>query len=548
MAKSTPAYGRAKFKTVLNLNGSNYEMSQVSTDFSLNAIPQASCAVAVGRDVRSLKAAAINTAGQPLSIMTPATITLEASGDFSPTEQWPSGQQTIFQGYLTGSAYRKVGGNTQMVLNLTHWLSDLSYSTMLSESSHPGNPWNYTYSAVRRNPGAGASTKASLLSQTKGSNFFNLDNIGNDLFGSAILPYFKYLCENDTMLTISGRLASTGCVPASPRNNAAAIAALNLFETSKPWNVPLAINLGGAGTELAGSIAQGIIKLLDDGAYFQSMWDNLVGILAPQFMFGIVPRVSGALVAPIIPGLQKTYSRTIQDTDQDYVELQAQIPRLVRGVGVMSSMRSGMRSNVTQVGQDPGVDVGLGGCFVANDANGKPLTQGTFLVIQAPAWLSQVHVATTNVGKTVGPNSATTPNASGPKVDPSPADIIRQSKQVFDNYAKAYYLSSVLQGRQGVVSGKLRYDIAPGTNVFVEGTSDKFLGDSDKLGQDLTGMVTRVSCTLNSEQSKAATGFNIAYARTEAENAAEQTSVQNHPLYQGAFVGAPLVDAYAMTS
>lgn len=564
---SAAPYGKAKFRVILNLGGTatgtpgkytggrEYEICRATTDFSLNAIPQAEAQLAVGREIRSLKPATINTAGQQLAIMQTAQIYLTASGNFSPTEQWPSSQQMIFDGYLTGSAYEKRGNSTALTMSFTHWLSDLSYSTMLSDSSHPGNPHDYTYQAAYLPPEVagldGEAAKPGLLSRANALPFFSVDNINADLFGKAILPFFKALAQTDRML-FEGKLNPCWQAGAQRTNNIA-LAALNRFEsgTQNPWNVPLAVITGDAAAKIAQSISDGMMSRLDDGAYFQSFWDNLIGRIATDMFFGVVPRVNSALVAPIIPGLQKTYSRTIQDTDQDYVSLQATIPRMIRAVGVAGFDAIGVYAGHSEAGTEAIPDTGIGGCYLAVDANGKPLTKGSLLVVMAPSWLSSIGLVTTPINQTIGVNSATTPAGNnGPKGANPPGVVARStdSQALYSAYAKSYYLGQVLQGRQGIVGGKLRFDIAPGTNVFIEGTSDKFLGPSDKVGQDLIGMVTRVSCALDSEMEKASTGFNVAYARTEAENNSPQTSSNIHPLYNAAFVGAPLIDGYAMTS
>lgn len=544
MSNNAP-YGRAGFRLILDVNGTEYEISQYDSEFALNAIPQAQCMLAVGREVRSLKPAAVHRTGHQLAIMKKAEVFIEAKGAFSPTKEWPEGRRKIFSGYLTGQGYRRSNNNLQMSLSLTHWLSDLSYSTMLSETSHPGNPTDYTFRSKPYSVGTGTE-KPGLLSESRASDIFTPATIPEDLFGKAILPFFKKLCEEDTMLVSSRKNKSLqACLPAETKKNFLALEALNKFELDKPWCSPLSLNRGT--TELCRSVSVGILKMLDDGAYYQSFWDNLIGRLSSSFMFGVVPRVDYALVAPIIPGLRQVYDCKIYDTDQDYVELNSVIPRLIRGIGVSTSLRQGTMTAHAQAPTDPTPDVGIGGCWLGVDADGKPLKRGSFLIVRAPCWLEGIGWCTVKLQDTLGVTSATTPAGGGPKADPAPADRIRENSQIFQDFAHSEYMRQVLQGRQGMVTGKLRFDIAPGSNVWIEGVSEKFIGTSDKLAENLIGMVTRVSCGLNAEQAKAATGFGISYARTEKENESPQTSTDKHPLYSSTpFKGAPLVDDYKL--
>ena len=167
-----------------------------------------------------------------------------------------------------------------------------------------------------------------------------------------------------------------------------------------------------------------------------------------------------------------------------------------------------------------------------------------FLVKAAPPWLANVASCGMNVQDTYGAASATTPGGGSVKVSPSPSEKVREAVDIYGDYAKAMYIQEALRGRQGMVTGKLRFDISPGSNVWIEGNSEKFIGESDKLGQNLVGMVMRSTFGLNAEQAKASTGYYLGYVRTEEENTDDRLSVETHPLYKGAFKGAPLVDAY----
>jgi hypothetical protein len=63
-----------------------------------------------------------------------------ASAEFSLDDLWPEGPFIIFEGYVTGAAFRQNTASTELVLALTHWLSDLNFSSALSKQMHPLNP------------------------------------------------------------------------------------------------------------------------------------------------------------------------------------------------------------------------------------------------------------------------------------------------------------------------------------------------------------------------------------------------------------------------
>ena len=113
---------------------------------------------------------------------------------------------------------------------------------------------------------------------------------------------------------------------------------------------------------------------------------------------------------------------------------------------------------------------------------------------------------------------------------------------MYDDYARAVYIHQALRGRTGQLNGKLRFDIAPGSTVKIEGTSEPFLKD-DGLGYNLIGDVIRVTIAINAESAQASTAFQLGNVRTESENEDDLTSIDQHPLYTTKFLGAPLVPA-----
>ncbi len=541
---SSLPFGRAEFRIILDVNGREYEIAQAESDFALNTIPMANCSLAVGREVRSLQAAKIHAEGHQLSTMKPASIYLEARGKHSPSEDWPEGRQRVFQGYLTGQGYRKAFGNAQMTLSLVHWLADMQFSTALSESSHPSNHQEYTFRASTETADEGGNSTglASILAQYRAETLFDTGNISTDLFAKSILPFFQELCRADTMLLAGNRSQCFGSDIG--KKNDLALAALAKFETTRAWNVPLSLALGGAATSLAEGIRQTIVgRLLTDADFFQSLWDVLIGKLAPMFMFGVVPRVDNALVAPIIAGLRPLYERRVYDTDQDFVDLSGAIPRPLRGVGIYGSRADGTVAKMTENDLAPDPEAGLGGCYIPTPKDGSA-PRGMILIKAAPPWLANVASCALDVQDSLGAASATTPGGGAKKSEPTPSARVREAVDVYGDYAKAMYIQEALRGRQGMVTGKLRFDISPGSNIWIEGNSEKFIGESDKLGQNLVGMVMRSTFGLNSEQAKASTGYQLGYVRTEEENDDDQLSVETHPLYKGAFKGAPLVDGF----
>jgi hypothetical protein len=114
-----------------------------------------------------------------------------------------------------------------------------------------------------------------------------------------------------------------------------------------------------------------------------------------------------------------------------------------------------------------------------------------------------------------------------------------------DRMARYLYMMEVLRGRSGTLAGKFRLDIAPGTTVYIRNVGEQIIGDLDLAATDLWATVKTVQIGLDSEESQAATVFELAHIRTPEENTNDRTSIASHPLYLNqVYKGAPLVDEY----
>ena len=99
-----------------------------------------------------------------------------------------------------------------------------------------------------------------------------------------------------------------------------------------------------------------------------------------------------------------------------------------------------------------------------------------------------------------------------------------------------------LKGRVGELSGKLRFDISPGSNVLVHAAGARNIDNADQIQEDIYATVTQVSYVINAESQKAGTAFSLAHIRSASENTSPATSVRHPPLYANAWPGARLVN------
>jgi hypothetical protein len=545
-----PRVARTKFDLIIDIDGTEFRCAQVTANFYLNKIPMASATLAVGRNVRTLEAANAHSflflEDSGTTMLKEATIRIVPAGEWKPMgEEWDSA--IVFRGYVTGVGVRTMRGSIRPTVQIIHWLADLNFASALSEQSHPANPADLAWAATHVGPRQQTSVdKPHFLLQTTLSELFSAEPIQQDFWGSCLKPLMVDLSAQDQIEALPG----LGIGP-SDNGNAQAAAALDRMPTDDVDYVPLSLHLNSTyDFEMADAIADYMTFQLARSWWSSTLWSKLVNELSAAFMFAVVPQVEQALVVPYIPGT-RTLWKTISSNDYNYIDTVGVIPRPIKAVAIYAGINSETSAdgvaNTTR-------SLGVGGYFRPEGAD-----KGMLLALRPSGWLTRVPAFGQNAGKTLfgDPfgNPKTTPDAFCHDAEPAKGnekghtieDVAIGCKEVHDRLAHAIYVQEVLRGRFGVLHGKLRFDIAPGSTVLVEGSSDPFISD-DNLRPNLVGEVHRVTCSLNAEGSKAGTSLQLAHLRTEKENESDVTSVDLHPMYNKVFAGSPLIEALAFRS
>jgi len=274
-------------------------------------------------------------------------------------------------------------------------------------------------------------------------------------------------------------------------------------------------------------------------SYFSStLWDKIVGEIAPQFAFAVVPKIRTAQIIPFVPGLRHTYDVELDLRDLVAMDMQSRVQRPLQAVGVMScaiNSHSNAWTDVVPLNH-------VGACFSPD-----PSPRGMVRIVPSPHWLSELPASAPGAAQTAlslgGLETDPAAKVGENKTDVTVAEAANAMQDYYGRYAHAIYAREMLRGRWGIVSGKVRFDIAPGTTVFLR-NQDPIHIPGDAQSQNLVGEVVRVTGMLSAEDRKGSTAFQIAYLRTELENTQDATSVDQHPLYEDHFQGAPLLHAY----
>jgi hypothetical protein len=550
---------RAKFKVELEIEGIRFKVSYFTSDWAMNQIPKGTCALAIGRDAWTGETPAnVHDFFGDHTKMTKCKVWFSAEGEYSENENWPEEEKVIFDGRLEGIGHVKVNGKIHFAVHLVHWLADMDFSSSVSSLSHPANPKSYTFRAVfgaklQANPGTGPPHG---LSKTAEAKTITLPNVREDLWGKAIKPFLCAVARAEHV-QIAGTLSD--CVDLKAGRNDQAGNALARIEgaSGDECDLPLSCYTPTLGLDDGGiipdpvgeAIAEAIASESEESFVHQTLWGKLLQY-SSAFMFSVVPLVDRALIVPFIPGLRETYCKRIDINDYEYTKQQSTLKRPTRAMAIYAGVH--LSTNPLIGADNTQLKTGIGGCYAPADAD----EQGLLRIIQAPLWLRGLPVGGMSPNKTSGvkdksaTNSAVTPvngkdNIKGNKNGDTKADTIISTREMYDRFAHASYVIESLRGRTGQLTGKLRFDIAPGSMVRIEGSTEKHIvADNDKLSKPQIGAVMRTSLSINAEQSKAGTSFTIYYLRSEGENADDKTSTEKHPLYANTFTGAPLTEDF----
>lgn len=531
------ARGQALF---LDIDGTQYEVAQFSSSWGVNSIPSAVCMLAIGREAKAQTLATVHTSGQHQH-MKPAYVVFFPQKEYSLDQPWPGGA-IIFDGFFVGFAYRKISGKVYVVANLIHWLAALTFSSCVSETSHVSNPTDLTAAAVLALDGTGGGQGANI------SSFSVAQVAAPDVLADmwrAISSVFCGLAEVPQLPVNDGECGGGG----ESRSNAGALEALKRMSGAVcgggEYYKALAFSAGN-GEEIATALATAIGNETIESYAATSFWDKLVGQFCPTFGIAVVPRVDGASVFADLPAYRGGVWKTLKPDEYDSFDMSAELRRPLQSVMVVGSWTSETIDSQEEVAPPGGQP---SGCYAEDSI--KP-NDGIRMIIQPPSFMRCLRYSSEYAGSSTGVNqNAPTPTSTTPTATP-PNPPIRTSGQLqpvsvplYNAYAQNFFVNQMMRGRAGSVSGKLRFDIAPGSQVRVEPSTAKHIGAEDSLAVAIIGYVQQVNITINSESPAACTTLSLTHLRTDAENGANRTSCAAHPLYGGAVVvGHPLVEKY----
>ena len=519
--------------------GVEMPVAQFSMVYELNSIPTATVSVALGRNAKTGAPSSIYNSVSKIKKMAEVTVRLVGKlGDWSTTGAGgkkipfpqPEGGAVLFVGYVSGLSYQRSSGQISAVLSLTNKLVDLTMASGGSADAVPGATNDYFLPIFAEGAGTAGTVaqkySATLLVTLQDDFSQGILNVLHDVAENNQLQHGTVWCSQDkrTDATNTNKLALAVIEGAGDWEGIA-----NYKPNAYTTKCPLGLKEDGVtaaanmiGERIAGSLAA------------TSLWGTLIQEILPEFGCDVIPMAQTAIVAPTL-GSARVATATIMSEDYADFNMATMSQRPLKGVGVAG--------NWTMLSTTGGTTERK--CVGASYFIDEP---GMWMFVPAPNWIGG--------WMTYDPNASTNSQANLALSTPSQAATGTTATSVtiqpvvdwnaaLNKYAKLIYSLNALRGREGMLTGKLRFDIAPGTTIVIKaGAAGGLAPGVDTLATDLFAFVVGVIVNINAEDASAVTTFRLANLRIAAENKEDRFSTTEHYFFAGAyFKGAPLVPA-----
>lgn len=528
-------------------------LTRFSAQFGVNSIPQASCAVAMGSTVPGTdKKSPIHLIIDKIRYRTKAIVYMTVNEGFellpvgiqiSEKEKYFDGRTFIlFEGYTSGSGFRRSGSSIEYVLSLEHWLSDLNNSSALSPDLIPGVPLDLFFPATGI-PGAPESLFGTIGAEfTLVGETISINDIKEDIW-SALKKYFLAIANTNAVnpsstprLKLETRVQNPQDIFKSTKNTGAIEALGKFAAVENRFYRKIGLNPELASGNTPRFMLETYRKMTLSSFNGTTFWDNLIS-LGASFQFGVSPGISTAWVFPKLPNFKNQY-KTIYDSEINNFDISTSMPKFIGGVVIKGNLAdsAGTFSLRTQAEKDTA-------SLLTNFASGmyfskRHATNPAMVIMQvAPNWLA-LNMIPEEIDLIL--NRVAIPNAL-------PDDALQEAALAkygaLTAYAKSVYNTEILKYRNGNVSGKFRLDIAPGSIVRIEtaGESGKINVSDDTAQHPIYASVDQVSYSVDAINGQASTSFAVSNVRSEVENNDADLTTDVNPLYNSVWRGAPLI-------
>lgn len=538
------------------------DVSYLYLEYGLNSIPRATFNCALGTNIVTGEPSKTYDAASTIRNMTP--IVVQVKGDLGEwaTEgkqgqklRWPTGTDDkhglLFSGYVVNSALKRNGQSISLQVTAVSALVDLSMTALGSANVMPGAPNEFLTDSTFVRAGNQESTNPLSLTTT-------LSNGSYSDFADALLASLLIAANNRSLVPNAGEVAAAQTI------NQRAIDVVNGASQAK-WPYWQGMNKRGNQDYLKGAYKayplssafpetsrQRLISLIskqfNGSVGVSSMWDLLVGAVLPQIGMGVIPLGAGAVIAPLLP-LNKNHAVEIVASEYNDMFAPTLAQRPLKAVALYGNSVSGLglvSPATTRVGSIyPTTRMQL------EDPDFKESSDGIWMFAPTPPWLDDIingeppeagkeSLDRQVMNRPIAVTGTATEDPTAPlqlqlvKDVPMLPGKIEEVRQTASLYAQMLYVANALRGREGVLTGKLRFDIAPGCTILVRGSTERELErneNANKLIHDTLSFVNKVTITIDAENGRASTSLVLSNIRTAHENQSKRYSMEEHPFF-----------------
>lgn len=387
----------------------------------------------------------------------------------------------LFEGYISGISIVRTSASYGVAVTVVHWMSGLDGSSAF-------------FSGLTAAYGAAVTREISNLGATTGATAYTLNQAITTLSQTGPWPLYLEAAAL-AIKTIAAQLPGGSQVD----SNAAGLAMLNRIKSK--------LTLTTAGSTLATHSSRALKAMV--GTLMLANETRAQTLLGKTLVFCnmmstmLVPHSQDVYIVP--DGIFNALGAvSIPDSEQSsaHLKMSKNIP-----LGGCALIAPGGKA-------EDGLTMTLPTGPVLSYNSGEP---GPIMSAQPPPWMAGVamqdmqRIPFSVGGK--GWHGASRHTVKPPKIActvDDTASLIGAATAAGIEYCKLMYAKTMTEGSGGTVTGPLRFDIAPGATVIVEGPGG---------GGKLYALVEGIRIRMDTEAGDMSTSFELSHMRTETEQA-----------------------------
>ena len=492
---------------VITIGDTEYTCENAVTMFQLSAIPMCKAMVGPRKGTRSqnqlYQALNKHTIGDPVEV----TFTINGSFVHSPSnsaKRLENKEITIFKGYFLGWSPVSRSKSIESTVWVMHDTGRLDWSSTMSDDLHGIGMSDHRVKTVVRE-------------------------------GDTATPYMPGLYGTETVEDVWGKLIKPEFIHAAEssrfgRPNSAAIEALNSLDLSDK-ELPLSLQV-----EYPNRAIVDIRRTVQSQQGGLSLWDKLV-YLADKYLFAVSPRIHGFSVIPF-SALIANDAIPLLDSSEFVAEnnVITYLSRVFRDFGLVeeSASFSSAFDVVTRKSDTEKLSYEIVGLEEGIGAIGH---------YKAPPWLQIGNAASYRTKRTTGVGGSVMSVGYTVEDDEDAVDeetmnaLYNSGGSDGERYAQALANDLRFKTRVGYLRSSLRFDLAPGSQISVGNP----IADKDSPAYFAT--VHTVCTSWLVHPNTTGTWIILDNIRTAKEQ--ELVSNEKHPLYNNAWIRAPILDPEA---